>query len=90
MFSRRTIESSSDARTPSVQVTIPDAPPNAKQGACTKIPHSRHSGGELAPYYDTGPESIPGEVHRHNIGGCPSCCPSELGEGLGVYSAGFV
>ncbi len=48
----------------------------------SRIPHLRHSGGELAPYSDTGPESIPGEVHRHNIGGSPSCCPSELGVGF--------
>ena len=43
----------------------------------SRIPHLRHSDGELALYSDTGPESIPGEVHRHNIGDSPSCCPSE-------------
>ena len=33
------------------------------------------------------PRSPTGEVHLHNIGNSPSCCPSESDEGLGAMSA---
>ena len=56
----------------------------------SKIPHLRHSGGELAPYSDTGPESIPGEVYRHNLGDSPSMLPVRIRWGIQDYGRAYL